>query len=151
MLVLIAVPLAGQAFSLVPCGQSSAPNNQPCEFRHLIALIVRLINYLMTVAAVVAMYHVLFAGSTLLTAMGNPEKIKQGREAVTHAIVGFAIVVLAFVFVNLLINGLFGDPKAVTDPTRERKWWDVKCLYNPGGTDSSGRPCPFSPSNPNNP
>ena len=145
MLVLIAVPMVAEAFSLVPCGQATAPNNQPCEFRHLVALIVRLINYLMTVAAVVAIYHVLSAGWTLLISMGNPEKIKQGREAITHAIVGFAAVTLSFFFVNLLINGLFGDPRAVTDPSKERKWWDVACLYNPGAAN-----CPFSPDNPNN-
>lgn len=140
--VVLIFPLSVSAFSLVPCGGTE---QSPCQFKDLVILIVRLINYLMTVAAIVAMYHILLSGWNLITAMGNSEKVKNSREGITQAIVGFAIVVLAFVFVNLLVNGLFGHPNAPTDPSRVRKWWDVNCLYNPAAAN-----CPFSPDNPIN-
>jgi hypothetical protein len=124
-------PLAAQAFQLVPCGMTvssqhpaTSPETAPCTFQHLVILLVRMINYLITMAAVVAMYYVLLAGFNLVTAMGNEEKIKKNKEGVAQAVVGFAIILLAFVFVNLLINGLFGQP-GVT-----REWWNLNCLYN---------------------
>ncbi|MDZ4243744.1 MAG: hypothetical protein U1C57_01430 [Candidatus Doudnabacteria bacterium] len=89
----------------------------------MIILIVRLINYLISMAAVVAMYYILLSGFNLVTALGDPEKIKKNKQGVTHAVVGFAIVVLAFVLVNLLVNGIFGKPDA------QRNWWSPACLY----------------------
>ena len=118
---MLAAPLATQAFSLVPCGSSEYP--EPCQFRHLIILIIRLTNYLISTAAIVAMYHILLSGFNLITALGDPEKIKKNKLGITHAVVGFAIVILAFVFVNLLVNGIFGDPNA------PRNWWSPECLY----------------------
>jgi hypothetical protein len=123
---LIIVPHTTRAFQLVPCGiTKDADGNitDQCKFEDLVFLIVRLINYLISFAAIVAMYHILLAGFNLVTAMGNEEKIKKSKEGITHAVVGFAIVILAFVFVNLLVNGIFGKPGA------ERKWWDPACVY----------------------
>jgi len=127
---LMVLPLQTSAdFNLVPCGQTklndqdTRPETQPCEFKHLIILIVRLINYLISMAAIVAMYYILSVGFELTVALGDPEKIKKYKQGITHAVVGFAIVVLAFVFVNLLVNGLFGRPDA------PRNWWSPACLY----------------------
>lgn len=116
---LYALPAA--AGGLVPCGGEGEPQ---CEFKHLVALIVRLINYLITMAALVAIHRVLTIGFDLATSLGNPEKIKKQRQGLTQAVVGFAIIVLAFTFVNLLVNGLFGKPGA------ERKWWNPECIYD---------------------
>ncbi len=131
-------PLSVHAFSLVPCGSSEYP--EPCQLKHLIILITRVINYLITVAAIVAMYYILLAGFNLITSVGNAEKIEKARKGLSNAIVGFGIIVLAFVFVNLLVNGIFGKGEKM-----ERKWYDIQCIYNPGATD-----CPFNPSNPIN-
>src|SRR3989344_1950282 len=119
-------------FHFVPCGRSDQqtagnPDAQ-CQFRHLIILIVRIINYLISVAGIVAMYQVLLNGWNLVTSMGNPDKIQKAKAGLSNAVVGFAIVALSFVFVNLLANGIFGGPGA------QREWWRADCLYNPGAT-----------------
>lgn len=133
------IPLSASAITLVPCGRSDQKGSadEQCQFRHLVILIIRLINYLISVAALVAMYYILLSGWNLITSMGNPEKIKTARTGISNAVVGFAIIILGFVFVNLLVNGIFGtgDPEA-------RKWWDAECIYNPGKIG-----CPFSTSN----
>ncbi len=133
VLVLIAVlPLsASAAFQLVPCGGGGNP--EPCEFKHLIILLARMINYLISAAGFVAMYQILSVSFALVTSVGNPEKIKKAKTGISNAVVGFAIVILAFVFVNLLANGIFGDPSA------QKKWWSVECLYGgAGATDCLG-------------
>lgn len=119
------LPLPALAFSLVPCGGTG---QDPCQFKHLVFLIIRVINYLISVAAVVAMYYILLNGFNLMTSLGNPEKIKKGKVGIANAVVGFGIVVLAFVFVNLLANGIFGKGPTAA----QRSWWDPKCIYGIG-------------------
>ena len=139
------IPLSAQAFELVPCGRSG---QQPpkdangvtlpykysdfphanCQLQHLFILIIRVINYLISMAAVVAIFFVLNSGFGLVFAMGNAEKIQTNKEAIQNAVVGFAIVMLAFVFVNLLVNGIFGSTST------SRNWWDPGCLYDIANT-----------------
>jgi hypothetical protein len=124
--------------ALVPCGRTAPANftgstvgtpYEQCNFQHLIILIIRLINYLISVAAIVAMYHILLSGWNLITAMGSTDKITAGKQGITHAVVGFAMVVLAFVFINLLVNLLLARPNTA------REWWSIECLYNINNSD----------------
>lgn len=109
-------------FSFVPCNTEANP--EPCQLRHFVFLISRVINYLITVAAIVAMYQILSAGFTLVRALGNSEVIERAKTGLSNAVVGFGMIILAFVFVNLLLNGVLGDKD------RPRKWWDPDCIYN---------------------
>lgn len=125
--VAIMLPLsASAAFSLVPCGRSDQRGtvHENCTLQHLIILIIRVINYLISMAGMIAIYFVLNAGFGMVFALGNAEKIQTNKEAIRDAVVGMAIVFLAFVFINLLVNGIFGTSSA------GRKWWDPKCLYD---------------------
>ncbi|TSA44791.1 hypothetical protein D4R52_03665 [bacterium] len=144
IIALALLPFVAQAFSLVPCGQSGVPATDPaaapCELKHLVLAVIVLTNYLISVAAAVAIYEVLNAGFNLVTSLGNEEKIKKNKEGISNAVVGFGIVILAFIFVNLLVNGLFGNgPTSGAD--KQRPWWDPKCVYQIG--DNSG--CPMGP------
>lgn len=130
VLVLSGLPFSAHA-ALVTCGGAE---QKQCDFEDLVGLIVRLVNYLITMAAIVAMHRVLTVGFDLATSLGNPEKIKKSKQGLTQAVVGFAIIVLAFTFVNLLVNGLFGKPGA------PRKWWDPKCIYD---ITEIEKPCPL--------
>lgn len=137
-IVLSVIPLPAQGIVLVPCGRtvyedgsnSGDPSTAPCTLDHLIILIVRMINYLTSIAALVAMYFILLAGFTLITALGNPEKIEHGKESLSHAVIGFVIVVLAFVFINLAVNGLFATQAGRSDPSKQKKWWSLGCIYD---------------------
>lgn len=120
--LIMILPLPASAFSLVPCGSSEYP--EPCQLRHLVILVIRLINYLISVAAIVAMYQILFSGWTAITAMGNTEKIEKAKATISNAVVGFAMIVLAFVLVNLLVNVILGDKDA------PREWWRPECIYS---------------------
>lgn len=121
-------------FHFVPCGNEYDKDGKitnPCKFPDLIIMIVRVINYLISVAAIVAMYQVLSAGFWLTAALGNPEKIEQNKKALSHAVVGFGIIILAFVMVNLLVSGLFGTG------ARPQNWFRLECIYGIG----EGGPC----------
>jgi len=104
----IALAQQGTGISLVPCGRSDQGPNAKCTFNDLIILIVRIINYLLSASVIVAMYYILLSAFNLASAMGNAEKIASNREGLTRALIGFAIVLLSMVFINLLVNGIFG-------------------------------------------
>lgn len=48
-----------------------------------------------------------FAAYQLMTSRGDPDKLKQGKEVITNAIIGFLFVLMS-VAILLLISNLFG-------------------------------------------
>src|SRR3989338_1332268 len=97
IMLLVAIPITTAAVSFVPCG------NDP---------------------GVVAIYYVLTAGFWLMVSLGNPERVERGKVGLSSAVVGFAIVALSFVFVNLLLNGIFARDSGT------RPWYSPACLQN---------------------
>ena len=93
-------------FSLLPCGTSANP--RPCQFDDLVLVIVRVINLLLAISAIVAMYYILLAAWSMVSALGNPEKLTSAKNSLTNAVIGFAMILLSFAFVNLLVQGIFG-------------------------------------------
>lgn len=138
LVTLLPLTVAAQTeFHFVPCGRSNQQTaNNPdaqCQFKHLVIMIIRLINYLISFAAIVAIHRIITGGWDLVSALGNPEKIENGKKTISHAVVGFGIVILAFIFVNLLANGLFGQGGV------ERKWFTPECVWGIGDRESG---CP---------
>ena len=128
-------PLPASAIILVPCGRTPTtgkapgdePGTKPCQFRDLIVLLIRVVNYMISVAAIVAMYHILAGGFGFITALGESEKIQRAKDTISNAVVGFAMIILAFVFVNLVVNGILGT---VNGGGGYRRWWDLNCIYD---------------------
>ena len=127
--IVAVVPLPAQAFSLVPCGRDEDDSGaidpeEQCDLWDLFTTISRMINYLVSVAGVVAVFYVINAGFGLVFALGNPEKIQSNKTAIANAVVGLGLVVLSFVFINLLVNGIFGKSPSA------RQWWNTECLFS---------------------
>jgi hypothetical protein len=49
---------------------------------------------------------VVYGGYMLISSQGNPDKLREGREVLTNAIIGFFIVVLSIVILLLISNSL---------------------------------------------
>jgi hypothetical protein len=127
-------------FSLVPCG---GEGQNACTFNDLIVILIRLINLLLAAAGIVAIYYVMMAAWDMVSGLGNPEKITKGKTALRHAVVGFAIILLSFAFINLLL-GLLG----ITCP-----WWEnLSCIigynYTSNGSATGTANLPPAPLNP---
>lgn len=48
-----------------------------------------------------------FAGYKLMTSQGDPDKLKEGKEVITNAIIGFLFILMS-VAILLLLSDLFG-------------------------------------------
>ena len=131
LIVLLAAPLVVQAqarsnFSLTFCGGA---NQNPCSFDDLTTAIVRLVNFLFACAAIVAAFHIVQSGWKMMSSQGNPEKLTAAKDAFKHAVMGFALVLVSFAVVNLVL-GIMGITNC--------NWWvgpysgsssSLKCLY----------------------
>src|SRR3989344_509045 len=63
-------------------------------------------NNAIVVAAIVLLFLIVFAGFTMLTAGGDPQKFQQGTNIITAGVLGFIIVLAAFLIVRLIENSL---------------------------------------------
>lgn len=69
-------------------------------------LLTRAINILLGFAGGVAVLFVMIGGFWYLTAAGNEEQAEKGQKALTMAVIGLAIIIMAFVIVRVAVNVL---------------------------------------------
>ncbi|MBI2019653.1 hypothetical protein HYS95_03235 [Candidatus Daviesbacteria bacterium] len=61
-----------------------------------------------SIAAVAVVIYFLLGAFKFLTSGGNKETIAEGRNMITHAIIGFIILMFAFLILQFLLSSLFG-------------------------------------------
>ena len=66
--------------------------------------IIAVANRIISVVAIVAIGGIVFAGFHMVTAFGDDEKHKKGKEALKWAILGFVVALISFPLVNATIN-----------------------------------------------
>lgn len=66
--------------------------------------IIAISNRIISVVAIVAIGGIVFAGFHMVTAFGDDEKHKKGKEALKWAILGFVVALISFPLVNATIN-----------------------------------------------
>jgi hypothetical protein len=90
-------------FSLVPCGRTG---QRPCTFEDIFVLIARVTNWLIALAGVYAVYEMINNGFWLVVTLGNEEAITKRKSALSSAVIGFVLVLFAYMFVNTAVNYL---------------------------------------------
>lgn len=74
----------------VRCGDIGGPND----------LIIKAINILLGVAALVAVLFLVIGGFRYITSAGNDEQAKAGRKTIINALIGLVVIILAYVIVS---------------------------------------------------
>jgi hypothetical protein len=69
-------------------------------------LISVIVNVAVPAAILCLIVLVVYAGYMLISSQGNPDKLKEGKEVLTNAIIGFFVVVLSVVILLLISNSL---------------------------------------------
>lgn len=65
---------------------------------------IAIANRIISVVAIVAIGGIVFAGFHMVTAFGDDEKHKKGKEALKWAVIGFVVALISFPLVNATIN-----------------------------------------------
>ena len=66
--------------------------------------VAMLINVFASVMGFLAVGMIIYGGFMLLTAQGDPAKIKRGKDVVTYSIIGVILVMLAYAIVNFVMK-----------------------------------------------
>jgi amino acid transporter len=106
--VFFSVPFYSHARGLVPCGgyKDDGTREAPCNVCDVFSIIALVTNWLIAAAGIYAVFQIVNAGFWLVTTMGEEEKITKYKNALTSAVVGFVLVMIAFIIVNTAVNYL---------------------------------------------
>jgi len=63
-----------------------------------------IIDLLVILSSVVAIVMIIISGYTLITSTGNPDKIKQGQDTLTAALIGLVIVWVAGLIIKSILT-----------------------------------------------
>lgn len=107
----------GTPSGLVPCGTETSSTGvvlHPCGWSDFLTLITNITNYLIILGAAVSALAFGWAGFLMMTAGGEMSKIEQGKAIFGKVLVGFLIMLSAWLIVHainagLLAQGFFGD------------------------------------------
>ena len=83
---------------------SCDPTLQNCSATNINALIRLAINWLLGIAAGVAVLFMIIGGFWYITSGGNEETAEKGKNTAINAIIGIVIIILSWVIVNVVAN-----------------------------------------------
>ncbi len=88
----------------VICGNTV---DTPCNVTHLFRGMIIIINYLITMAGLVAILFIIIAGIQIIGSQfsGDQSKLTQGKRKLGGAVGGLVLVAIAFVLINSLLAG----------------------------------------------
>lgn len=110
-MALFAQPALAQT-PLVFCGNDGEPD---CTLQDLFFMVYRVVNFLISMAGLVAILFIVIGGLKMAFAAGNPKSIDEGKETLKNAVTGLVLVLLSYLVVSyvagFLIPGAGGaDP-----------------------------------------
>ncbi|HCC83445.1 TPA: hypothetical protein DEP96_01190 [Candidatus Uhrbacteria bacterium] len=77
-----------------------------CTVDNILQVIVNVSYLILALSGSAALIALVYGGLEWVISAGNPERVKRGKDALSGAVIGLAIVFGAYVFINLLISVL---------------------------------------------
>lgn len=100
---LVPIVTFAESTGIVPCGPQQ---NQPCELKDLFGLLVAIYNFLLGMAGLVAFAFLIYGGVRMFLYSVDEENLAAGKKTVVEALIGLAIVAMAYLLVNTLLTAL---------------------------------------------
>jgi len=97
---------------LVPCGTGTNADGtaaSPCGWNDFFTLVTNVTNYLIILGAAVSAIAFAWAGFLMMTAGGEASKIEHGRAIFGKVLVGFIIMLSAWLIVHAINAGLIAS------------------------------------------
>lgn len=83
-------------------------NNRNCGFNDFIQLFINLASWGLGILAVLGVLIMVWGGFTLLTSMGNQEKVREGKMTIWGSFLGITIVLISWVLVGFFVSAITG-------------------------------------------
>jgi hypothetical protein len=97
---------------LVPCGNvvgNDGVVTNPCEFRDFFTLIINVTDYVIILGAVISSIVFAYVGFMMMTAGGEMGRINEAKAIFGKVLVGFLIMISAWLIVHAINAGLISD------------------------------------------
>jgi hypothetical protein len=78
------------------------------KLKSLSDLAVNIINFLLAIAATVAVLFLIIGGFQYITSAGSPETIEKAKNTILYSVIGLLLCILAFSIVNFLVAQVKG-------------------------------------------
>jgi small-conductance mechanosensitive channel len=79
-----------------------------CTLGQLKDVVIRVVNLLFSLSAFIAMIFIVWAGYSMVAAAGNEEKLASAKESLSNAIIGFFLILVAYVLLDAILVILGG-------------------------------------------
>jgi hypothetical protein len=101
------------AGGLVPC------NGPDCNACHLVALANNVFNFIITLAVIIGTIGLIVAGLGMVTSGGNTESWARAKRIFGNVIIGFIIILAAWLIVDTVLQALTGEGLEA--------WTEIQC------------------------
>lgn len=91
----------GGAKFINPLGKGASANS-------IGSFLVRIINWLLGLSAILALLSLVVGGLRMITAIGNDQGIAKAKTIVLWALIGLAVIALSYVMVQIVLFGVLG-------------------------------------------
>jgi hypothetical protein len=102
---------------LVRCGNTITVTGDKitgdCKFEDFVALINRIIDWIISIAGVIFTISTIYGGFLYMTSGENPGNKEQAKKILTGTLLGFVIILCAWLIVYTLLRYLVGDSSDV--------------------------------------
>lgn len=105
VLGILFAPLFAMGAGLVPCGGSGEPE---CGLKHLITLGNNVIEFLIMIAALIAVILLAIGGFKLVISQGNAGAMEDAKKRIWNVFIGFVIILVAYLVVQTILTLLTG-------------------------------------------
>lgn len=127
-------PFIVMGAGLVPCGGSGEPE---CGLSHLIGLGNNVIEFLIMIAALIAVILLAIGGFKLVISQGNPAAMEQAKSRIWNVFIGFVIILIAYLVVQTILTLLTGGGFET--------WRIQERSTDTGPRGKDGQPCVYDP------
>lgn len=98
---------------LIPCGRladnpttGDIDETKACNLCAMFYLLKEIINFIMTLAIGIGVFILIIAGLLYATSAGNPRNVELAKSAITSALIGLAIIFIAWLVIAVILQGL---------------------------------------------
>jgi len=80
-----------------------------CSLDDILQVFVNITILILGLIGSIILLMFVYGGFLWITAQGEAKRIEKGKDTITHAVIGFAIILLSYTLISFLIASLAGD------------------------------------------